>query len=165
MQHFRRGTLVGAAIVLLCAVCIRIPSNPKTPPSRSLFSQVAVPSPVTSALKSACADCHSNETEWPWYAHAPVVSLLIVHDVETARGHLNLSDWKSVQEKGPEESAAAFSGICENLLSGAMPKRSYTWIHSGARLSKAQISQVCAWTEKQQMEELRRSAGPLNSTR
>jgi hypothetical protein len=156
---------MGGLAVLLCAASIRIPHNPKTPKSRALFSQMPVPSPVADVLRSACADCHSNETVWPWYAHAPVVSLLLIHDVDQARQHLNLSDWTSVREEGPEESAAALSGICENLLSGAMPKPSYTWMHSGARLSKSQISQVCAWTEKQQMETLRKSAAIVRTTR
>jgi hypothetical protein len=143
---------------------IRIPSNPKIAASRNLFSQMPVPPAVTYTLKSACADCHSNETVWPWYARAPVASLLLAHDVNDARQHFNLSDWQSVREKGPEELAAAFSGICENLLSGAMPKHTYVWLHAAAHLSKAQISQVCTWTDKQQIEALRRSAAILGAT-
>jgi hypothetical protein len=155
--------LAGTA-VLLCAISIRRPSNPKTPLSRSLASQATVPEPVAFALKSACADCHSNETVWPWYVHLPVASLFLVTDVNRARENLNFSDWQSLREKGPELQAAGFSGICENLLSGAMPKRSYIWMHSKARLSKAQITQVCSWTDKQQME-LLRSAAILSTTR
>lgn len=67
---------------------------------------------------------------------------------------MNLSDWQAVESRGPEELAAAFSGICENLLSGAMPKRAYVWIHPEARLSTEQVSQVCQWAEKQQMSVL-----------
>jgi hypothetical protein len=150
----KRAVFVGAALVLICAVSIRTPSNPQVAPSRSLFAQAAVPAPVANSLKSACLDCHSNETQWPWYAHAPIASLLLAHDVAEAREHLNLSDWQSVREKGPEQLAAGFSGICENLLSGAMPKRGYIWMHPSAKLSKQQISAVCSWTDKQQMDAL-----------
>ncbi len=31
---------------------------------------------------NACADCHSNETNWPWYSHLAPVSWLIQSDVE-----------------------------------------------------------------------------------
>ncbi len=155
MQLSRRQTLLIGALAAACALSIRIPSNPRTVPSRSLFSQAHVPPPVESTLRSACLDCHSNETQWPWYAHTPVASLLLVHDVTKAREHMNFSDWQSLQEKGPEQLAAGFSGICENLLSGAMPKHAYVWMHPQARVSKSQISDVCAWTDKAQMKALR----------
>jgi hypothetical protein len=155
MQLSGRQSLIIAALVLACAISLRIPSNPQTSRSRSLFSQVKVPAPVENTLRNACLDCHSNETEWPWYAHAPVASLLVVHDVTKAREHLNFSDWQSLHAKGPEELAAGFSGICENLLSGAMPKPAYVWMHPRARVSKSQIADVCAWTDKAQMDALR----------
>lgn len=165
MRLSTRSLFVSGSVILCCLLTVRIPSNPKTGPSRSLFTQAVLPEPVARSLKSACADCHSNETEWPWYAHAPVASLLLVHDVERAREHLNFSDWQSVREKGPEDLAAGFSGICENLLSGAMPKQGYVWMHPKARLSKLQISQVCSWTDKQQFAALRQSAAALSTTR
>ena len=163
MQVSRRSALLAGTAVLLCAISIRIPANPKIPASRSLFSQAAVPAPVARSLKSACADCHSNETVWPWYVHVPLTSLLLVHDVREAREHLNFSDWQKLREKGPEELAAGFSGICENLLSGAMPKRGYLRMHPEARLSKAQISQVCSWTEQQQIRLTRPERPPQPS--
>jgi hypothetical protein len=39
-------------------------------------------SPVTRELADrACFDCHSNETEWPWYAGVAPVSWLVYRDV------------------------------------------------------------------------------------
>ncbi len=155
MRVSGRSAMAAAAVVLMVSFGIGTPSNPRTPASKSLFSQVAMPAPVAHSLKSACANCHSNDTVWPWYVHVPVASLLLVHDVNHARQNLNFSDWQKLQDKGPEELAAGFSGICENLLSGAMPKRGYRWMHPDARLSKSQIAEVCSWTEKKQMESLR----------
>jgi hypothetical protein len=41
----------------------------------------------------ACFDCHSNETEWPWYARISPISLMIQKDVVEGRAALNFSEW------------------------------------------------------------------------
>lgn len=146
--------LLGACLVAGAGLT-RIPNSPPAPQTRALFNRFPVPPPVRHSIESACADCHSSATVWPWYAHLPVVSYLLERDVKQARAHMDLSDWQKVEERGPEELAAGFSGICENLLSGAMPKHHYLWMHPTARLSKAQISEVCEWTDKQQMAVLK----------
>ncbi|HSR74031.1 MAG TPA: heme-binding domain-containing protein, partial [Sulfurovum sp.] len=38
----------------------------------------------------ACADCHSNETKWPWYSNIAPLSWLIQYDVEEGREHFNV---------------------------------------------------------------------------
>ena len=35
----------------------------------------------------ACADCHSNETKWPWYSNIAPISWLVTHDVNKGREH------------------------------------------------------------------------------
>ncbi len=151
-------TAIAGTAALLCVLTVRVPSNPKTLESQSMFSQTTVPGPVAYSLRKACSNCHSNETVWPWYVHMPVVSLLLTQDVKHARENLNFSDWPSVQKQGAEHTAASFSGICENLLSGAMPKNRYIWLHPEAKLSNSEVAQICSWSNKQQMELLQHSA-------
>ena len=44
---------------------------------------VAWDSPRTAELfDPACADCHSNETDWPWYSNVAPVSWLVQSDGE-----------------------------------------------------------------------------------
>ncbi len=158
MAFSLRLLAVAGIAALLCVLTVRTPSNPKALSSRSMFSQTVVPAPVAHSLRKACLNCHSNETVWPWYARVPVVSLLLVREVKRARENLNFSDWESLQKRGAEQAAAGFSGICENLLSGAMPKKKYIWLHPEAKLSTAEIAQICSWTDKQQTELLRSAA-------
>ena len=42
-------------------------------------------------MRGACMDCHSNETEWPWYSNVAPVSWLVQNDVDEGRRGLNLS--------------------------------------------------------------------------
>lgn len=73
----------------------------------------------------ACFDCHSNETEWPWYSNIAPVSWLVQRDVDEGRDELNFSEWHLDQEG--DEAAEAVSDR-------SMPPRQYLLTHPEARL-------------------------------
>ena len=77
---------------------------------------------------TACFDCHSNETVWPWYSNIAPMSWLIQHDVEEGRLHLNLSTW------GPGQGG---SEMAEKVSSGEMPPLRYQLAHPEALFSDA----------------------------
>jgi hypothetical protein len=86
-------------------------------------------SPRTRELaQSACFDCHSNITAWPWYTSVAPVSWLVQHDVDEGRGKLNFSEWQRPQEVDVRE-------VMEALREGSMPPLQYRLVHSAARLS------------------------------
>jgi heme-binding protein len=83
--------------------------------------------PATRALAvRACFDCHSNETQWPWYAKVAPVSWLVQHDVDEGRRDLNFSEWDKVYEEANESA--------KMVLEGEMPPASYVLQHPAARL-------------------------------
>jgi hypothetical protein len=64
-------TTLGAAVALLAAMQFFRPerTNPLSDPNAS-FDSVAKPSQeIASTLKRSCYDCHSNQTNWPWYSN------------------------------------------------------------------------------------------------
>ncbi|HEU5315644.1 MAG TPA: heme-binding domain-containing protein [Chloroflexota bacterium] len=83
----------------------------------------------------ACFDCHSNQTQWPWYASVAPVSWLVQRDVDEGRGKLNFSEWDRQQEV--EEAA-------EQIQEGEMPPWYYVVLHPEARLSRAEQSTLIA---------------------
>ena len=83
-------------------------------------------SPQTEAtFMASCADCHSNETVWPWYSNVAPVSWLVQHDVEEGRSKFNIS----TPRMGEAGEAA------ETVADGQMPPDVYTLIHADARLN------------------------------
>src|SRR5262245_16812795 len=87
-------------------------------------------SPETRAIvRTACFDCHSNETRWPGYSWVAPSSWLVQFDVSNGRRHLNFSEWQRPQQHAKDAS--------EQVRSGEMPRSYYTWIHEPARLSEA----------------------------
>jgi len=78
----------------------------------------------------ACADCHSNETVWPWYSNIAPISWLVARDVEEGRAACNVSEWgRDGQEC--DESA-------ETVLNGSMPPATYLLMHPSARLQESE---------------------------
>jgi mono/diheme cytochrome c family protein len=88
-------------------------------------------SPATRQIaKEHCFQCHSNETEWPWYSNIAPGSWLIYNDVVEGRQNLNFSDFG----KRPGE----LDEIIENVQRGSMPPIQYWIAHPSSRLTDAQ---------------------------
>ncbi len=78
---------------------------------------------------TACKDCHSNETHWPWYASVAPASWLVYRDVAEGREHFNVSRWGTGRQEA-EEAALL-------VRTGEMPLWFYLPAHPQARLSEA----------------------------
>ena len=88
-------------------------------------------SPATRQLaKDHCFQCHSNETEWPWYSKIAPASWLIYNDVAEGRQRFNFLDWRN----NPGE----LDEIIEQIERGGMPPIQYWVFHPSSRLTVAQ---------------------------
>jgi hypothetical protein len=79
----------------------------------------------------ACADCHSNETVWPWYSNLAPMSWLVQRDVDEGREKFNIS------VAGSEGDEAA-----EKVVNGEMPPRQYILLHPTANLSTSEKQEL-----------------------
>ncbi len=92
--------------------------------------------PLTRELfMQSCADCHSNETVWPWYSNVAPVSWLLSYDVTEGREHFNISEWGYVENDDADEAA-------EELEDGDMPPSQYLFTHRDAILSATEKKQL-----------------------
>jgi len=57
-------------------------------------------------LRRACFDCHSNQTQWPWYAYVAPVSWSVAHDVNEGRRELNFTEWNRASARKRARGAA-----------------------------------------------------------
>lgn len=84
----------------------------------------------------ACFDCHSNETEWPWYSNIAPVSWIVTDHVDVGRRKLNFSEWDLQQRKADR--------AVRTILRGSMPPIYFTLLHGDARLSEAETEELVA---------------------
>lgn len=76
----------------------------------------------------ACADCHSNTTNYPWYSKVAPISWLINEDINEGREHFNV-DTVGMQSKNKLTDAA------EEVEEGKMPMKIYVMMHKKADLT------------------------------
>ena len=96
-------------------------------------------SPITQELfYRACADCHSNETNWPWYSKIPPFSLLVIRDVNEGREEFNISTLRMGET----------DDVAETVIKGEMPPTIYLLTHPQARLTQAEKQALIKGLEK-----------------
>jgi Haem-binding domain len=102
-----------------------------------------VPPPVIDTLSHACANCHSEKTNWPWYSNLAPASWLVEYDVKRARKRLNLSRWDKFAATEQRRLLTAIATVVENR---EMPLHRYVLFHPTVKLSPDDSTQVIDWT-------------------
>lgn len=129
-------------VALVIVVAIQFwPVDRTNPP---VSSDIQAPAQVKELFKSACYDCHSNETKWPWYGYIAPVSWLLAEDIEHARSHFNFSEWETIPADRRDRIT---HGIWEEVKDGEMPLPMYRLMHPDARLSEDQKNIIRDWSQ------------------
>ncbi|MDD7915790.1 heme-binding domain-containing protein [Polaribacter ponticola] len=106
------------------------------------ISETNPPENVYKILKESCFDCHSNVTNYPWYNNITPVNFWLNEHVKDGKKHLNFSKWDSYSLKKKEHK---MDELHEEVAKKKMPLDSYTWTHSEANLTQAQIDEIVIW--------------------
>ncbi len=117
-------------------------SNPPIDPALDIRQVLQPPADVHAVLKDACYDCHSNETQYPWYSQIAPVSWWLADHIQEGREHLNFSTFGNLAMK---DRAEAMEEAAEEVQKGEMPLASYTWTHPAARLNADQRNLLVNW--------------------
>ncbi|MBT8308886.1 MAG: heme-binding domain-containing protein [Flavobacteriaceae bacterium] len=103
---------------------------------------------VMITLKTACFDCHSNSTRYPWYNNITPVNYWLADHVKHGKGHLNFSEWESYSVKKKDHK---LEEVIEMVEKKEMPLPSYTWTHKDAILTEAQTEAMINWAKQTRM--------------
>lgn len=101
-----------------------------------------MPDEVESILKTSCYDCHSNNTNYPWYSQIQPIGLLLERDIEQGKKNLNFSEFGSYSKRKQQNKLAS---IAKQIKKGEMPLPIYTIIHKEAELTSAQKERINTW--------------------
>lgn len=109
------------------------------------ISQVyPVPAPVKTILDKSCNDCHSNNTEYPWYTEIQPIGLWTQNHVNEGKEELNFSEFKTYSAK---RQAKKMHEVVEMIEENEMPLNSYLWIHGDAKLSPEEKATLISWAK------------------
>jgi len=130
-----KNLLFAALIVFVLMQFYRPPLNESGPQAYAVFEEETRPDQeIRTLLESACYDCHSDHTRYPWYNQVAPVS-----------EHLNFSDWESYS---PKKKDHKLEEIAEEVKGSEMPLKEYTWTHEAARLTPEQRKLLIEWAEE-----------------
>ena len=129
-----------AGLVAAVSFITRPPPSPGTP----ILTGARIPPKVLARLNSACRDCHSDATHYPWYSYVAPFSILVQNDVRAGRERLNLSKW---QDYSAVRRQRFLSEIANQVQDGGMPLPVYTWLHRDAVLAAADTALMFEWTQ------------------
>lgn len=137
--------VLGAILVII--QFIRPAQNNSDDQTNHVLKKYPGPYYVEGILKDACNDCHSNKTEYPWYANIQPVGWWMSNHVNDGKRHLNFSDFTSrkiaIQNHKFEE-------VIETVEEGEMPLASYTYLgrHPEAKLTAEQKQALIDWAQR-----------------
>jgi hypothetical protein len=119
-----------------------IPVERANPP---VTQEIDAPSYITAILRTSCFDCHSNNTEWPWYSYVAPVSFLVAGDVTEGRRRLNFSEWDKYDKEKRER---VLEEMIEEIERGGMPLPTYTFTHPDAKIDLLKTKTLKDWVNK-----------------
>jgi Haem-binding domain len=137
--------ILAGAVVLFVALQFTNPPHTNPPVKNDFLARMNPPPKIAAKFRSACYDCHSDETQWPWYSHVAPMSWKVVEDVNVGRSQLNLSEWPT----DPKRAWKKMETMSEDIDQKDMPLKKYTLIHKDARLTDEERNEMTQWLDKQ----------------
>ncbi|WP_209330382.1 heme-binding domain-containing protein [Lunatimonas salinarum] len=113
--------------------------------SQDLIQSGLVNENIGKLIRTACYDCHSNETVYPWYSYLAPSSWLVSKDVREGREALNFSHWESLEML---DKLALLDDLAIEVNEETMPMPIYTWMHAAAKLSEEERAALVLWAEE-----------------
>ena len=104
-----------------------------------------VPTELEEMVKTSCYDCHSNNTNYPWYNKVQPIAWFLQGHVEDGKAELNFNEWDDYSERRKK---SKLRSIVSQVEEGEMPLASYTLIHGEARLSDAEKKTLIGFITK-----------------
>ncbi|GLR15693.1 heme-binding domain-containing protein [Portibacter lacus] len=120
-------------------------TNPEPDPLQEIFAKFGASDGLIIKIKDACYDCHSYETDYPWYTRIQPVGWWMKGHIEEARKHLNFSEFATYNDK---KSKHKFEECVEYVEEKWMPIKSFQLTHPEARLTTEERAEMVHWFQK-----------------
>ena len=123
-------------VVLLGFVGIQfVPTDPNLSdvvPDTDFMSVNQVAKDIEHDLRESCYDCHSNNTQYPWYNKVQPIAWFLEEHIKEGKEELNFNEWGDYSDR---RKRSKLKSIASQIEDDKMPLSSYTLIHKDAKLS------------------------------
>lgn len=104
-----------------------------------------VPEQVKTKISGTCYDCHSNNTDYPWYSSIQPGAWYMAKHIKNGKAELNFNEWSDYSKRRQN---SKLRSIISQIEDGEMPLESYTLIHRDATFSDKDKETVLAYFKK-----------------
>jgi hypothetical protein len=142
-MNWKKKSLV-AIVVLFIGIQFIQPAHNKSEQvlPTNIVQMYTVPANVQNVLQNACYDCHTNNTDYPWYVNIQPVGWMMASHIKDGKANLNFSDFGAYSKR---KQTNKFRAIATSIREGSMPVSSYTWMHPLAKLSDEKKRLLIDW--------------------
>ncbi|WP_034918989.1 heme-binding domain-containing protein [Gillisia sp. CAL575] len=103
------------------------------------------PKEVASILRTSCYDCHSNNTNYPWYNKIQPVAWYLEDHVSHGKEEFNFSEFGDYSDRRKK---SKLKSLLRQVEQDEMPLDPYTLIHSDAKISESEKELLLGWVNK-----------------
>ena len=128
------------SLLLLQFVQIPIPDTPK---NIDKDGEIKAPKHIVSILKTSCYDCHSYQTNIPWYGNIAPVSWEVRSHIIEGSAWVNFEKFNTYSQEKKEK---IYKGIAKSI-NFRMPIPMYLKMHEDAKLTQAQRKEIKMWAK------------------
>ncbi|HEK19041.1 MAG: cytochrome C [Mucilaginibacter sp.] len=136
---------IGALLLIALQFIPRDHNEAGNTPVNAIDRVYEIPANVSVILKRSCYDCHSDQTDYPWYARLQPVRLMMDRHVRNGKAELNFNTFGAYTARKQRSKLRA---IGQSLEEGSMPLSSYTLLHRNAILSQTEKAQLMNWVKQ-----------------
>ena len=97
---------------------------------------------IATILRDNCYDCHSNQTNYPWYSEITPINYWLEEHIVDGKKHFNVSAWDTYSARKKDHK---LEELIEYVEQGEMPLDSYTWLHGD--LSTQDTETLLQWAQ------------------
>lgn len=146
MKKFLKQFFLSLLVILVLIQFFKPERNINTTPSDKYISTaINVPENVNAIFIKSCADCHSNNTQYPWYANVQPIAWWMKGHIQDGKEELNIDSFAVYSLR---RQYRKLEEIIDELTEDEMPLSSYTIIHRDAKLSKTDKEALIKWAEE-----------------
>ncbi|SHO63108.1 heme-binding domain-containing protein [Algoriphagus zhangzhouensis] len=139
---------IALLVILVLIQFIPVEKNDSGDQQFNISNNYEIPGNVQTIFENACNDCHSNQTEYPWYSKIQPVGFWLNNHIQDGKRHLNFSEFTNrplaYQNHKLEETI-------EMVEQNEMPIPSYTYmgLHPEANLTEGEKQEIIDWAKSQ----------------
>lgn len=135
--------LIGLLVIVLLMQIMQPTQNQAEGISENDISKTyAIPTGVHETFVKKCYDCHSNNTQYPWYVHIQPIGWWMASHIKEGKDELDFSEFKTYTAKRANHK---LEEISEQIAEGHMPINSYLWLHPDSKVTPDELKAINGW--------------------